>query len=381
MQVITLTTPAVFSSPEDKLACIKFLEAERDAWNRCSEKRFALGKNNIKELHASFYRDFRNERPEIPAQALIIAQRNCLASYKIAKSSAHKITKCFIKKSLSVKLDNRTYLRRGCGFRMTTLGKRIEVQPHLYKKFSEFIEKYELCDPRIFIRDNIIMLAYTFRVPCTPKEGAVLGLDLGCRHFVTTSDGRLIGDKKYNARKRKVRYLKRRLQSKGTRSAKRKLKQLRRKERNQTKDFVHCATKFVLKSPVQTFVIEDLKGIKSKKRHKGAKNRISQIPFAEFKTILTYKAHLLGKQVITVNPQFTSQVDHRNGRRTGERCGRRYYGHDGVVLDADVNAAINIAYKYVHVNANDKDPKHPVSRSMALDGQATVVSPYASLTE
>ncbi len=379
MQLVTLTTPAIFSSQENELACIKFLEAERDAWNRCSEKRFALGKNNIKELHAAFYRDFRNERPDIPAQVAIIAQRACLGAYRAAKSAKHKITKVHIKKNLSAQLDIRTHARRGYGFNMTTLGKRIVLQPHIYPRFSEFLEKYERCDPRVFVRDGRVFIAYTFRIPCVAKEGDILGLDLGCRHFIATSDGKLIGDKKYNARKRKVRYLKSRLKSKGTRPAKRKLKQLRRKERNQTRDFVHCVTKFVLKSPVQTFVVENLKGIKSKKRHKGAKNRISQIPFAEFKTILTYKAHLLGKQVITVNPQFTSQVDHRNGRRTGERRGRRYYGHDGIVLDADVNAAINIAYKYAHVNANDKDPKHPVSRSMALDGQATVTSPYASL--
>lgn len=378
MQLVTLTTPAIFSSPEDELACIKFLKAERDAWNRCSEKRFALGKNSIKELHALFYRDFRNERPEIPSQTLIIAQRACLAAYKSAKSNKHKINGPCLKKSLSAQLDKRVYVQKGSGFNMTTLGKRIIIQPYIYKRFSGFIEKYEWGDPLIFVKNGVVMISYPFKIPCATKEGDVLGLDLGCRHFIATSDGRLIGDKKYNARKRKVRYLKRRLQSKGTRSAKRKLKQLRRKERNQTRDFVHCVTKFVLKSPVQTFVIEDLKGIKSKKRHKGAKNRISQIPFAEFKTILTYKAHLLGKQVITVNPQFTSQVDHRNGRRTGERRGRRYYGRDGIVLDADVNAAINIAYKYVHVNANDKDPKHPVSRSMALDGQATIVSPHIS---
>ena len=377
MQVITLTTPAIFSSPEDELACVKFLEAERDAWNRCSEKRFALGKNDIKKLHASFYRNFRNERPEIPAQVLIIAQRACLASYKSAKSCKHKITKPHIKKNLSAQLDIRLYAKKGFGFKMTTLGKRIVLQPYIYKRFSEFIEKYEWSSPLVFVKNEIVMISYSFKIPCAIKEGDVLGLDLGCRHFITTSDGKLIGDKKYNSCKRKVRYLKRRLQSKGTRSAKRKLKQLRRKEQNQTRDFVHRVTKFVLRLPIQTFVIEDLKGIKSEKRHKGAKNRVSQIPFALFKEIFTYKARLLGKHVITVNPMYTSQIDHRNGRKTGIRQGRRYYGHDGIVLDADVNAAINIAYKYVHVNANDKDPKHPVSRSMALDGQAAVVRPIA----
>lgn len=120
-------------------------------------------------------------------------------------------------------------------------------------------------------------------------------------------------------------------------------------------------------------MLEDLSGIKKKKVKWQNKNRISQVPFFMLRTILTYKALLHGKQVITVNPAYTSQIDSRTGKKDGERKGRRFIGKDGVVLDADINAAINIANR----------SKHPASIGNYLDGQAVVNRPivYKSLKE
>ena len=43
-----------------------------------------------------------------------------------------------------------------------------------------------------------------------------------------------------------------------------------------------------------------------------------------------------------VNPAYTSQIDSRTGLLQGKRRWDRFYGLDGVVLDADTNAARNI---------------------------------------
>ena len=45
---------------------------------------------------------------------------------------------------------------------------------------------------------------------------------------------------------------------------------------------------------------------------------------------------------ILVNPAYTSQIDSRTGLLQGRRRRDRFYCRDGVVLDADVNAACNI---------------------------------------
>ena len=73
---------------------------------------------------------------------------------------------------------------------------------------------------------------------------------------------------------------------------------------------------------------------------------------------MAYKAPLAGKQVETVSPMYTSQTDSRTGKVEGERRGRRFYCKDGIVFDADWNAAINIGQK----------SKHPLSSELPLDG-------------
>jgi len=101
------------------------------------------------------------------------------------------------------------------------------------------------------------------------------------------------------------------------------------------------------------------------------------MPFFNFKTILTYKAQLYGKKVVTVNPAYTSQIDHR-GLIGGKRQGCRYYGSDGIVLDADINAAINIAARFKN---NMSLSKHSILCCKALDGQVTVNRPIVSVSQ
>ena len=93
-------------------------------------------------------------------------------------------------------------------------------------------------------------------------------------------------------------------------------------------------------------------------------NALSQIPLAEFREMLTHKATLAGKQVVSVSPTWTSQMDCRTGKRDGERHGCRYYCKDGIVFDADWNAAVNIAQR-----AN-----HPTSAVLPIDGKIQVLA-------
>ena len=46
--------------------------------------------------------------------------------------------------------------------------------------------------------------------------------------------------------------------------------------------------------------------------------------------------------LVLVNPAYTSQTDHRNGCLLGKRRGDAFYCFDGVVLQADENAARNV---------------------------------------
>jgi IS605 OrfB family transposase len=243
--------------------------------------------------------------------------------------------------------------------------------------FDKVRELFSTCvpkDPTIFARDGRLFLSVPFEVPSLPcKDDTAIGVDLGMKRFFVTSEGKSFVDKNYLKQRRKLRYLKRCLQSKGSHSSKRHLQRLSHKERNASKNQVEKACNVLLRSTnASILVLEDLTKIKTKtsKTKEGFKrtrhnNALSQVPFYMFKERLTNKAQLVGKRVETVSPAFTSQTDSRTNKRNGIRHGCNYICFDGVVLDADWNAAVNIALR----------AKHPLSSSeLPLSGRVRSIT-------
>ena len=171
-----------------------------------------------------------------------------------------------------------------------------------------------------------------------------------------------------------MRHQKDQLKSKGTKNARHKLRHsLKRKERNQNKNQTHLIANEILRTEADTICLENLKSIKRKKNKFQNKHSISQAPLYELRRVITYKAMNAGKTVTLVCPYNTSKTDSITGKVDGERSGCRYYSKTGLIFDADINAAINIA----------KISKLPVSQTQKLTyGQASVNAPnvYKSLT-
>ena len=80
---------------------------------------------------------------------------------------------------------------------------------------------------------------------------------------------------------------------------------------------------------------------------------------------------MAGKKTIDVNPWMTSQNDCR-GLKRGERKGGLYIGVDGVFLNADINAACNIAWKATMFGYNNPIVPKKYERN---GGQAEVTQP------
>jgi len=364
----------LLGNQEDLQSLRQILEYERFAFNGASKIQYLEPINSIVTLHSKFYRKTRNWNPEIPAQIIIRAMQSCMSSYRSIKSNKHKINKPIEKKKLSCRLDKRLYSKNKddkYSINITTSNKRKTFKFILYSKLKELLDKYPHCDPLIYVdnKDNLC-ICFTFKTKPEEKlkQKLCLGVDLGLRVSAATSDGRLIIDKKFNANKRKLRHLKDELKSKGTKSARKHLNKLRHKEHNQNKNQSHLIVNEILKTNADTIALENLKGIKAKKHKFQNKNRISQVPLAELRRIITYKAENQGKTILFVNPAFTSQTDSITGKREGERKGRRFYAKSGLVYDADLNASRNIANR-------SKLPVSYGSKNIILDGQGIVNCP------
>lgn len=350
-----------------------FLEQAQNAYNWCADY---LKQHNvpidIKSIHNAVYDTMRSTYRELPAQCVIRIYKEVLAAWRSIKSNKHKDAKTPERKNKAMRLDKRLYAnfsKEGIALTGFEKNKRKFFAIESYAALDELFSKYVTADPLVFIRNEEPWLSITFEIPQgLIAEGKAIGIDLGMKRFAVSSDGIVFDDKAYKAKRRQLRYQKSKLKSKKTKSAKRKLKKLKHKEQNQSKDFMYRMAKAIITSSgdVTHIAMEDLKKIKrntsktddghKKKRHN---NAFSQVALAKFREILTYKAALAGKRVQTVSPQWTSQIDSRTGKRDGLRQGCRYYCSDGIVLDADWNAARNIAIR----------SKHPTSNILPLDGK------------
>ena len=393
--MITYSVKLNFNDDNQKNYWLNLLEVSTEIYNYISS---IVKKENIKPsikfVHDRCYYEVREKYPEVPSQIIIKIEQEVIASYKsrntaVRRKLQEESDKPSVKSNLSLRLDRALYSNLSKDSIKLSSGefrKRLEVKLNLYPKIEELFDNYTYHDPLIFYKDGRFYLSISFDVPeykVDPENESILGTDLGLRRIASTSDGKIIKGKEYLKERRKVRYLKRQLQSKakkGSKTAKKHLKKLNKKEQNLSKTFCYEVANEILNTDKNVIVLEDLTKIKknTSKTENGYKrkkhnNRLSQIPFYTLKDILIYKAPLSHKRVETVNPSYTSQIDYRTGLKDGVRKGCRYYASDGVVLDADVNAACNIAQRYC---------KHPLSFELAYDGsykpkrQASVNKPY-----
>ena len=117
-------------------------------------------------------------------------------------------------------------------------------------------KKFPTQDPLIFKRDSKFYLSIPFEVPEIPAQNdTCIGVDLGERRFAITSDGIMFNDKEYNARRRNLRYLKRCLQKRGTKSARRHKRNLSVKEMNQSTDMCYKVANAIISSTNDSFII------------------------------------------------------------------------------------------------------------------------------
>lgn len=357
-----------------------FLEHQK-VWNHMSNYTFKTKNINKKLIHDANYHKCRKIFPNCPSQIIIRAKDSVFSTYRTIQKNKQlsKMDEPAKQKNLAIRLDKRIYTFLGNNqIKLTTLNNRVVCNYNPYPKFQELLNTHKLLDPLIFLKDNQLWLSVSFEV-VSPihMENGYLGIDLGERRLAVTSEGKAIIDKQFNKEKRRLRYQKRMLNSKKkttkSSSAKRKLKKLKRKEGNKNKNLCHHLANEILKTDSNTIVLEDLSSLKKNKlgkknykNSKSSKNRLSQMPFYMLLQILTYKALLKGKKVVTVNPAYTSQNDYRV-LKGGERKGCRYYASDGKVFDADWNASINIAKRYSQ-KKEAKGVKHPISFREPLDG-------------
>ena len=210
-----------------------------------------------------------------------------------------------------------------------------------------------------------------------PKN-SLIGLDLGIKDFIVTSEGQTyenLKSKRNNQKKlaRQHRDLSRKKKgSNHQKDAKVRLAKTYNKLNNIKEYYLHSITNQLL-SENQTIVIENLNVRGMLKNHKLAKS-IQELSLNRFKTMLIYKAEWYGREVIEVGKWFPSS-------KLCNCCG--YKKNDltlkdrtwkcpecGIIHDRDINAAINIkneGYK-IKIGLSSPELTHQESKTLVTRG-------------
>ena len=177
-----------------------------------------------------------------------------------------------------------------------------------------------------------------------------VGIDLGVKDFVITSDGEVFENKHFlKKEEKKITRLSRQLSRKGKCSNNRekqraKIAKLYEKITNKKEAYIHYVVNNLLTSYDSIFM-EDL-NVKGLLRNHHLAKVIQEVGFSKFKEILTTKALENGKQVISIDRFYPSS-------KTCSVCGYkkqdltlndRYWvcPNCGTRHDRDINAAVNI---------------------------------------
>lgn len=140
----------------------------------------------------------------------------------------------------------------------------------------------------------------------------VLGVDLGVVNIATDSDGTVYSGAQLNGLRARHERLRKKLQAKGTKSAKRLLRKRRHKEGRFARHTNHYISKALVTRAQGTgrgIALEDLDGIRDRVTVRKAQRRvIHSWSFAQLRQFVTYKAQLAGVMLVLVDPRNTSRT-------------------------------------------------------------------------
>ena len=136
-----------------------------------------------------------------------------------------------------------------------------------------------------------------------------LGIDLGIANIAVDSDGSVYQGKTVKNVRYRHRQLRQKLQAKGTKSTRRRLRKLSGKERKFATWTNHNISKSIVAKAKDTgrgIAMEELGGIRDRvTARKPQRATLHSWSFAQLRTFIEYKAKLNGVAVVAVDPRNT----------------------------------------------------------------------------
>ena len=315
-----------------------------EAYKFCIEMGYNLQISSKRKIHDATYREIRKRWPGIPS-ALVQTVRDVACENLWAVRLKIKP----IPKNKFIRYDKRTFefRRKDNLVSLSTIEGRKKIPVRIPEYFKKYLD-WNCKSAVVTLRGNQLWLSLIMEATTPQKlqNKTYLGIDRGINNIAVTSDNKFYNSKKLREVKGKYQHKKAILQSKGTSSARRRLKRLSGKEKRFVRNLNHCLSKEVALKDFGNFCLEDLHIRKEKKLGKKFNKKLGNWSYGQFQQFLDYKLEEQGKNLILVDPSYTSQrcsvcghIESSNRQNNRFRC-----KSCGFELNADLNASRNIAY-------------------------------------
>lgn len=354
-QIATLRLPVTTNRRESLLSTA---EQFRDSFSRVCAVGWDQPRINGVELHHKTYYP-EKEKTQLSSQLIIAARMKATEALKAAKTRIKrgKKSSCPAGKTLTIRYESRSAhitLSKGAAT-LSTVDGRIKVSFPVCDYYTKYLAWKVCIADLLFDKTGKIWLnvVVSREAPVVAESSDVLGIDLGVNRPAVTSNNKFLGEKRWKNNANKLFNLRRALQAKGTKSAKRHLRKLRRKENRFRKDCDHVISRRIVDAAPSgsTVVLEDLTDIRDRvKGKKKQKRRLHSWSFSQLQQFIEYKALEKGISVCYVDPRYTSQkcskcghIDKKNRESQSwfncKKCGFQH--------NADLNAAKTIRLNYL----------------------------------
>ena len=349
----------ILPSDEQRSLLLQTMEEANKACAYISDIAWANKTFGQFKIHHLCYDDVR-QRFNLSAQMVV----RCISKVADAYKLDHKKKREF-RAYGSISYDARILSYKEAEASIWTVGKRQKIPFVCHNK--EYIPYIKGEADLVFKKGNFF-LYQTIDVP-EPKikdSDSFVGLDFGITDIVCTSEDKTYSSDALNEYREKRLKIRGSIQSKGTRGCKKLLKRLSGREKTTATIINHTISKQIVSDAKERGIglaIEDLSKIRqtAKRRNKNFRSKLNRWNFGQLRAFLTYKCALSGVRLVVVEPAYTSQICsrcHHLGIRNGKSFKCTNCGSD---MDADINAARNIALLGVVVNQPEKSDMYSCS--------------------
>jgi putative transposase len=345
----TITAKLKMKTNDEQFKALRATQlAYRDALNYVSQYSFDHGKiSNQRKLQQACYDEIRTQF-RLPAQMACNVPRQVGATYKGLWSKVQSNSKArkaghtkkrykgldqapkYVSPTLTYNYQRDYSFKANAHVSILTLTGRLILPYTGYQEHLARIQSdaqigaaklwYDKPKKQFYL---LVSLEIEVNDPTPQSHKQVMGVDVGVRYLAVTSttkgDCTFYSGKRTRAKANHYARMIKRLQQKGTRSAKRRLMAISGRERRLKADANHVIAKGIVETHPHSLIgLEELKNIRERtKRRKGKKaskkqrkaNAVySKWSFAELHAMIAYKALLNESMAIKVDAHYTSKV-------------------------------------------------------------------------